>query len=190
MRTTVMAAIVLILTAPNLYGLEVTEVFIDGGQVLGHWELTVTNNEALPVYVLAVGNYVAHVHWNIHFWGDELVSSSQWDAGFAFSAIHADATAPNTAATPFATLFPGYSQALVFWASTHTSSHPIAVGITRNGYRYQVRPVAGDGQASRLTGSPFVAFGADGEVLATGVTTEPSVPVEEKTWGAIKALFE
>ena len=174
----------------------VTEDFhVDPGwEAGGYWELTVNNLTLGDVYMIAVGNVGADLVVVRYpdltgVWYPERVSKDEWEANdWPMNAI--DWTRPDTSLLPFATEFPGATQALVYYVLG--SNPPLGVGATLTGlyFNYPIPQMLAALRApATAAGSYFLAFNGAGEVVARGQTVGAPLAVENSTWGAVKALY-
>jgi hypothetical protein len=175
--------------------LVVTELFnVDPGwEAGGYWELTVTNSTLGDVYMIAVGNtgadlIVVRYPDLVGVWNPERVSIDEWDTN-EWPRRPTDWPTPDTSLYPSAVEFPGHTQVLVYYVLG--SFPPLGVGATMSGlyFNYPIESAASARTAPASGGSPFLAFNGAGEVVARGVTVGDVLPVQDTTWGAIKALY-
>lgn len=181
--------------AASMAEVVITEEFnVDPGwEAGGYWEFTVQNLSGADVYMVAVGNtgadlIVVRYPDLVGVWSPVRTSTGEWDAGeIIFHGAEWDA--PDTTTLPSATYFPGADQALVYYLTGPNS--PLANGATMTGFyfNYPISESAAARSASSLGGSPFVAFGGDGGIVAQGETVSPPVPTSQSTWGRVKALY-
>ena len=174
--------------ATNVYVDFVVDPNIEGG---GYFEATVDNDEGVPIYYVMIGDTGADVMWTVPsgVYRTWRISESEWTSGgVTWGGLHASATPVNTTApgNEFATLFPGQTQVLAWYVSTTGS--PIDPGMTQGGFRFKYPSSAAAATAGAVAGLPFALFNASGQVQVSG-TTGVTVPVEEGTWGGVKALY-
>lgn len=187
--------LLVVLGAPASADLLVTELFhVDPGwEAGGYWELTVTNMTAGDVYMIAVGNtgadlIVVRYPDLVGVWGPTRVSQDEWDTNEWGRGL-TDWTTPDTSTIPFATEFPGATQALVYYVLG--SNPPLGVGNVLTGLYFNY-PIPGRSSSAPIiaaAGSSFLAFNGAGEIVARGQTTGTPLSTTSTTWGAIKAMY-
>jgi hypothetical protein len=175
--------------------LVVTEAFhVDPGwEAGGYWELTVNNISASDVYMIAVGNVgadlvVVRYPDLVGVWYPTRVSQDEWDTN-EWGRGAGESTTPDTSLYPFATEFPGATQALVYFVLG--PNPPLGAGGLLTGlyFNYPLPALRVAGAPAPAAGSNFMIFGDDGEVVARGQTVGAPLGVRSSTWGAIKALY-
>jgi hypothetical protein len=119
-------------------------------------------------------------------WTPTRVAPDEWDTN-DWGRGAGESTTPDTSLFPFATEFPGATQALVYFLLA--PNPPLGAGGTLTGLYFNYPISAAPGAAAAAVGSHFTAFGASGQVVARGVTVGPPLAVETTTWGRIKALY-
>jgi len=184
-----LTALVAVANATSVFVIFVVDPNIEGG---GYFEATVVSTEAVPLYYVMIGDTGADVMWTVPpgVYRTTRISESNWTAGSpTWGDLHPSATPVNTTApgNEFATLFPGQTQVLAWYVASAGS--PIAAGATQSGFRFKYPASARSAVAGGVVGTPFALFNAAGQLQVSG-TTGTTVPVEESTWGGIKALFE
>ncbi|HXV14465.1 MAG TPA: hypothetical protein VEC56_09695 [Candidatus Krumholzibacteria bacterium] len=180
----------------SLADVVVTEMFhVDPGwEAGGYWELTVSNLTGSGIYMIAVGNTgadltVVRYPDLVGIWQPMRVSQDEWDTN-DWPRQLAEFTTPDTSLLPFATEFPGHTQALVYYVIG--SNPPLADGAVLTGlyFNYPIGMRSASGRAvNSSAGSPFLVFGSSGEVVARGQTVGTPLPARASTWGGIKALY-
>lgn len=189
------AVLAVALPISSLADVVVTEIFhVDPGwEAGGYWEFTVSNLTGAGLYMVAVGNtgadlIVVRYPDLIGVWEPTRVSADEWDTN-EWGRRPTDWTTPDTSLLPFATEFPGHSQALVYYVLG--SNPPLADGGVLTGlyFNYPIESVTAGRTHSASAASPYLVFGATGEVVARGTTVGTPLRVESTTWGGIKALY-
>ncbi len=183
-----------ILPASARADLIITELWnVDPGwEAGGYWEFTVTNATGAGVYMIAVGNNgatltVVRYPDLVDVWEPTRVGPDEWDVN-DWGRRPTDWPFPDTSLYPFATEFPGYEQVIVYYVLG--SNPPLADGAVLDGLYFnypQERATASRVMAA--SGSPYLVFGGNGEVVARGQTAGTPLPVQPSTWGAVKALY-
>jgi hypothetical protein len=173
----------------------VTEMFhVDAGwEAGGYWELTVSNLTGEGIYMVAVGNTgadltVVRYPDLVGVWEPMRVSQGEWDANDWPHQL-AEFTTPDTSLLPFATEFPGNTQALVYYVIG--ANPPLANGAILTGlyFNYPVGDTSSSRASASAAGNPYTVFGSSGEVIARGLTTGTPLSTTPTTWGAVKALY-
>ena len=175
--------------------LTVSEVFhVDPGwEAGGYWELTVTNNTGDNVFFVAVGNtgadlVVVRYPDLIGWWNPNRIADFDWDLNeFTFHGVAW--TPPVLSDYPMATYFPGSAQVLIYYVMG--AQPPLATGAARDGlyFNYPIEAAMTASTRPAASGSPFLAFNGEGELVAEGVTVGAPLATQATTWGSIKALY-
>jgi hypothetical protein len=180
MVATLLTLVVFATTAPAMT--MVTETWVPdlnfGGG--GYWAIEVTNLTGGPIAMVTVGTNLADVIFTapalVGLWQPIMVTQSQWEGGVSFNQ-DPGFIPPDTSTLPWNNYFAGYAKALIYYVKS--AGTPIANGATMGGFRF----------LSSGASSPYALFDANGNIVAQGETNDGNVPVEDETWGAIKALY-
>jgi hypothetical protein len=184
-----------VVPASSLADVVVTEMFhVDPGwEAGGYWELTVSNLTGSGLYMIAVGNTgadltVVRYPDLVGVWQPMRVSQDEWDTN-DWPRQLAEFTTPDTSLLPFATEFPGHTQALVYYVIG--ANPPLADGAVLTGlyFNYPIERALAPRAGASSAGSPFLVFGGSGEVVARGQTVGAPLPARTSTWGGVKALY-
>ncbi len=166
--------------------------------VTGEGYFKVTNNSASDIYAVAVANssledgLTGSTGYGIDgydFWAYAVIDKAIWNGGFDFDTgfmyattdftyetynIYGDGSAswnilPNTTDT-FDTYFSGYDRVIVYFTSFNADGSVFNNPLQAGGETTELFFSAGE------AGSPFVVFGKDGLVIASGEATVVPLP--------------
>lgn len=172
-------------------------------------QFTVTNNSAAPIYAFAVGNNDALQAFGRGFarfrhlipaseindvWGASVITRQTWEANNRIDGFGEDAngawTVPDTSTLVWDDLFGSeFNKIITYWVVGEgaqlldlnlpggATSIPIGSGQTQSHFFFETTQAF----------SPFVAFGENGTVIASGETTV--VPIPATIWLFGSALF-
>jgi len=164
--------ITMALSAANVSAVIVEENVLSSGVGWSLGEFTVINDSSESIYAFAVANNNPYgaANSNTLGWIARPISASQWDAGDNYNFGFGDGLISTADFGLFSELFPGYNYAFLY-AYGVLSSGVINPGDIVSGFEFETVSL----------GSPFVAVGSSGNVIATGQAVHV-VPLPAAIW--------